>query len=722
MVKKMKVMKKYFTIIAVSALAFAACQKETLNETTTGAEAGDGTLYTYSLNSMMTEEGQGEDATKMTVAPGVNDRYAKWEEGDAIAAFKEGTNVGTATVETISEDKKYGEFNLTSTAVPGDKVRIIYPSTAEYGKGTLPVDLAIASQTAKLLAYTHAYSDEVTLEQDKALSFSLHHALATVRINYEGGDDWFCEEGTDGSITKVTLSSTKPLSGDYTVNYETGVVTPGEKVNYYVRSNGRTASIKANGAHNYFHFTALPTNGTAEFELRLSVKPKGASTAIEVPFKFKGELKAGKLNVFNLGTLTLDNVSSANDYYAMWLKGETFKIGDLEVNKTAFPTATLAKPDEFTNDNDGYTKYFAGGLLFVDDITSNAVIDMSAATSNRNIATNSKGLVVVGRYKDAGSQAQINVVDMRTKYDVAFLNLRLNLKRNSDSVNPGECIFEKNSNEAVSSALRLVDCYLDVAQATSAGKHTTVAVIRDRAHNSTDTTKVAAPYSKVLVDNCMVKLSSRAGKPGEASCRLYWHMTSGTSSEPNRNVDITNNVIFTENVCLGTTAVSTIWNYTYKDAQGKNVTIAIPSYSPNLSINFSGNTIVGSGAKDGVIYYDSINGALPCKEFNANNNLGYFENCNVCGYTSAKFAQVKTGSAKISGNNNWLGSVNTSKSVGGDVTKFQAWSMIGTNTAGQTVDPFTVKDYVNGYFPIKTDVVKNGAGASYDTKKYCTWE
>lgn len=720
----MKVMKKYFTIIAVSALAFAACQKETLNETTVNKEDGDGTLYTYSLNSTMPEEGEGTDATKMTVATGVNDRYAKWETGDAIAAFKEGTNVGTATVETISEDKKYGEFNLTSTAQPGDKVRIIYPSTAEYGKGTLPVDLAIASQTDKLLAYTHAYSDEVTLEQDKPLSFGLHHALATVRINYEGGDDWFCEDGADGWIGTVTLSSTKPLSGDYTVNYETGVVTPGEKVNYYVCSKGRTASIQASGARNYLHFTALPTNGTAEFELRLSVKPKGStSTAIEVPFKFKGELKAGKLNVFNLGKLTLDNVSSANDYYAMWLKGETFKIGDLEVNKTTFPTATLAKPDEFTNDNAGYTKYFAGGLLFVDDITSKAVIDMSAATSNRNIATNSKGLVVVGRYKDAGSQTQINVVDMRTRYDVAFLNLRLNLKRNSDSVSPGQCIFEKNSDETVSSALRLVDCYLDVAQATSAGQHSTVAVIRDRAHNSTDSTKVAAPYSKVLVDNCMVKLSSRAGKPGEASCRLYWHMTSGTSAEPNRNVDITNNVIFTENVCLGTTAVSTIWNYTYEDAQGKKVTIAIPSYSPNLSINFSGNTVVGSGAKDGVIYYDIINGALPCKEFNANNNLGYFEKCNVCGYESAKFAQVKTGSVKISGNNNWCGSIDTYKSVGGNATKYQVWSVNGSNNkGGNQVDPFTTKDYVNGYFPVDRTKVTNGAGASYDTKKYCTWE
>lgn len=701
----MKVMKKYFTIIAVSALAFAACQKETLNETTVNKEDGDGTLYTYSLNSTMPEEGEGTDATKMTVATGVNDRYAKWETGDAIAAFKNGANVGTATVETISEDKKYGEFNLTSTAQPGDKVRIIYPSTAEYGKGTLPVDLAIASQTEKLLAYTHAYSDEVTLEQDKVLSFSLHHALATVRINYEGGDDWFCEETKDGSITTVTLSSTKPLSGDYTVNYETGVVTPGEKVNYYVRSKGRTASIKANGTHNYFHFTALPTNGTAEFELRLSVKPKGSSTAIEVPFKFKGELKAGKLNVFNLGTLTLDNVSSANDYYAMWLKGETFKIGDLEVNKTAFPTAKLMKPEEFT----AYS-VLTGGLVFVDDITSKAVVNLNTVAQNQNIAGTS-ALVLVGRYANRGSQTQFNVVDMRTKRDVSILNIRLNLSTGikDGSAQWGECLFEKNSSETIQSALRLVDCYLDVSQATTSSTHKTVAVIRDRSSNGTNT---AAPYSKVLVDNCMVKLSSRKDKPKEASTRFYYHFASPTGEDIDRSVDITNNIIFSEYTCINNIGIS------FCTGADK-----IPTKSPKLSVNFSGNTVVGSGGQDGVIYYGSFDDALPCKEFNANNNLAYFENCDVCGYTSAKFAQVKTGSAKISGSNNWCGSLNTWKETAHtNQTKFQAWSITGTNTAGQTVDPFTTKDYVNGYFPVNTTAVKNGAGASYDTKKYCTWE
>lgn len=712
----MKVMKKYFTIIAVSALAFAACQKETLNETTVNKEDGDGTLYTYSLNSMMTEEGQGDDATKMTVATGVNDRYAKWETGDAIAAFKEGTNVGTATVETISEDKKYGEFNLTSTAVPGDKVRIIYPSTAEYGKGTLPVDLAIASQTDKLLAYTHAYSDEVTLEQDKALSFGLHHALATVRINYEGGDDWFCEDGADGKIGTVTLSSTKPLSGDYTVNYETGVVTPGEKVNYYVRSNGRTASIQASGARNYLHFTALPTNGTAEFELRLSVKPKGSSTAIEVPFKFKGELKAGKLNVFNLGKLTLDNVSSANDYYAMWLKGETFKIGDLEVNKTAFPTAKLMKPEEFT----AYS-VLTGGLIFVDDITSKAVVNLNTVEQNQGIAGTS-ALVLVGRYANAGSQTQFNVVDMRTKKDVSILNIRLNLSTGikNGSAQWGECLFEKNSSETIQSALRLVDCYLDVSQPTTSSTHKTVAVIRDRASNGTNT---AAPYSKVLVDNCVVKLASRSGKPLEAVTRFYYHFKSGDESEIERSVDITNNVIFTENVCLPASCVALKNSSNNTDF----------TKSPNLSINFSGNTIANLGGQYGVLYYYTFeSNVLPVKSFVANKNLAYFENCITMTYTTAKFSQTITPqgvtAAKVAGDNNWVGAVNIYYNYDSKGThyegqaKFQTWNITGSNTSGQTVDPFTSKDYVNGYFPINTTVVKNGAGASYDTKKYCTWE
>lgn len=700
---KMEVMKKYFTIIAASVLAFASCQRENFNGNNANPGNGDGALYTYSLNSTM--KGGDEPESRMTVATGVNDRYAKWEAGDAIAAFKEGTNVGTATVGTISEDKKYGEFNLTSTAVPGDKVRIIFPSTAEYGKGTLPADLAIASQTAKLLAYTHAYSDEVTLVQDKPLSFSLHHALATVRINYEGGDDWFCEEGTDGSIGTVTLSSTKPLSGDYTVNYETGVVTPGEKVNYYVRSNGRTASIQASGARNYLHFTALPTNGTAEFELRLSVKPKGSSTAIEVPFKFKGELKAGKLNVFNLGTLTLDNVSSASDYYAMWLKGETFKIGDLEVNNETFPTATLLRPEEVT----AYSQ-FTGGLIFVDDITSKAVVNLNNVANNQNVASSGK-VAIIGRYKDAGHQTELRVVDMRLKYDVAFCNLKLSLTPGVKDGKQqfGECLIEKNSNQTTIKSLSLVDCYIDMTGNYNAGAANTWAMIRDRCGSG----PYAAPFQNITVDNCVIKLPSKKGTPKSMSTRVYYHAQDEDDTEPERTVSFTNNVIFSEFENASAMAIS------FVNSTGKK--------SPKMTFVFSNNTVCNmSLASGGVIYYDHIDGKLPVKSTEINNNLVFLSDSKRADkYTTYKFVvdynKDGKGVVKCAGSNNWCGSVNCTNNEGSKAT-YSCWNLDGKNNLNtQEYNPFTIADYDLGYFPVDRTKVTNGAGASYETKKYCTW-
>ena len=50
----------------------------------------------------------------------------------------------------------------------------------------------------------------------------------------------------------------------------------------------------------------------------------------------------------------------------------------------------------------------------------------------------------------------------------------------------------------------------------------------------------------------------------------------------------------------------------------------------------------------------------------------------------------------------------------------QALTKVSTDLAEQTVNPFTSLNYTNGYFPVNTSVVANGAGASYDSKYYIT--
>lgn len=773
--------KSILFIFALMAVMSLSCKKEALTDGSGSENTGNTTgEYAYTIKgTFASEDDAAAGDSKVGIGKeGEKNYFGTWEEGDQVVIYEvvQAQNSRTRITEepivvsNISEDGKSADirFNIrenvplqpptpSGQTTPPDKVlldentkcRAFYYSDAlmdTYGRGILAAEqvqngTGLENTSLKKYAFIYTTNDASVKNKvkDPANNCAFYHALSYVDISFSSEDfeGWkvdriamYNESGTPMAASQYNVNcSITPwphtvVSSQGTVNNYASAVTElfGDKSSRITLSFSDEVILSSDVTQDAC-LVSLPTHLLSE---EVAGKPSEAPQIHTVLFqlskdgkteyakvRFNTCLKGGCVKKLKVGAIRKTDIT--NDYKDIYDAGFDIKIGDMVVNKTTFPTATLAKPDEFTNDNDGYTKYFAGGLLFVDDITSKAVIDMSEATSNRNIATNSKGLVVVGRYKDAGSQTQINVVDMRTRYDVAFLNLRLNLKRNSDSVSPGQCIFEKNSSETVSSALRLVDCYLDVAQATSATQHSTVAVIRDRASNGTST---AAPYSKVLVDNCVVKLASRSGKPTEAATRFYYHFKSGDESEIERSVDITNNVIFTENVCLPASCVAL-----KNSSNDTDVT-----KSPNLSINFSGNTIANLGSQYGVLYYYTFeSNVLPVKSFVANKNLAYFENCRTMTYTTAKFSMTITPNkdvtvAKVAGDNNWVGAVNVYDSKNSNDANYQLWHLTGkSNNGTQTVDPFTTKDYVNGYFPINTTVVTNGAGASYDTKGYCEW-
>lgn len=691
--QELMIMKKYFMYFSLAALAIFSCSKE-VADVDTASDSGD-RLYSYTL---CVNPG---DATKMAVGQyNAESTPAIWESGDAIAAFKDGSNVGTVMVGEIDETGRSGMFELTTTAAPGDKIRILYPATASYGQGTLPSAYDMKSAVQNTLGMTHAYSDEITLSADGAVGFSLRHALATVRVYYRGGDDMFQK----GQITYITLRSIgNALSGDYTVDYATGAVTPGENTFDYVKVQ-RQAGV-AKGASNTAYFTTLPTEGVQNLELMLTYQEKDPSTGAviathDIPFKFKGELKGGKLNVFDLDALSLESVASNTDYYAKWLKGEDFQIGDLVVNKTAFPTCRLLRAADVTS-----AVMQSGGLVFIDDKDGIAQVTEAPTNSQLEIAKSAE-LVLVGRYKDAGTQPDVRITEMRVNNnDASFLNVKLtSLRKLASGSTDGGCMFGKQNAASSDTRVRMVDCYVDARSPQR---------LVDLYPSGSTSNKV---FSSFYVDNCIVDLPKRTGDEAGTvvSCSMIYHGKTNDASGSEKTVTVRNSVLFSS-----TPVVLSAMKVFLFDSYSKALTLA------RTEITFENNTIANIQNNTGLCAFK--NSSLKALRFNGNLsfNEGAAETANETIMTRNEGTNTV---ATVELNDNFCarlvpaGGTARAQRVTHSTNSFVLGTGnmdTGTAAAKVSVDPFSAKDYSCGHFVVDESKVTNGAGARTE-KKFIT--
>ena len=349
-------MKKQIFILATLVVALVSCSKEAA--LSTGSEDNAGAVkYNYSLcgSQVLPEEAEDTKITINNFNAGASGTSLKWETGDAIQLVKvsDGSQVGTATVGQIgTEEKEYkdlniGKFDIESTATPGTAVRVLYPSNATFGSGTVPADQdKTVSNTNGVMSLNHMYSDEITLAQGEPVKFNLKPALAVVRLDFILDDeyftDWDTSDGWLGHVVVRTVDS--PLSGDYTVDYETGALTPGANTKDYVDLNVQTSI--GNSVRFARYITCLPTNGEKVISVTVNFsgasKGKHAGEKYTIPVRFKGDLKAGRVNEIDLGKLAFTEeymTPYKNDYYARYLLGETIQIGDLAVGKLVLFTA-----------------------------------------------------------------------------------------------------------------------------------------------------------------------------------------------------------------------------------------------------------------------------------------------------------------------------------------------------------------------------------------------
>ena len=368
--------------------------------------------------------------------------------------------------------------------------------------------------------------------------------------------------------------------------------------------------------------------------------------------------------------------ANPNDLYSQYKAGEDIKIGDLVVNKTTYPDAQLVAPEDLT-----FSGHISkGGLYFIDDKEGTGVANLSAKAVGRQspAATATNPLIVIGRYKVDGKQTEIKVSEMRTRGDVAFMNVKLTAKQAAGESNSMFNMFAKNSSDQLSTAIRLQDCSVDNVAARN--------FILDKQNEE------SAPYSKVMLDNCVVKL---AREKGNFVVALY--RCEGVVEDPTE-FSITNSVVYAS----APAKYATVFHAT-KNTLAKKLTL-------------TGNSFVNLGGGQGVVKHAVVESAaigsnLIALCFNAAVDLGY---------DSGKFIFSATDEQPklVSAGNNYI-------AIYGEAVydsrpyEFGYWQFKSNKTDRiRRNDPFKTYNVENACFVVNPEVVTNGAGASYETKYF----
>ena len=258
--------------------------------------------------------------------------------------------------------------------------------------------------------------------------------------------------------------------------------------------------------------------------------------------------------------------ANPDDLYSQYKSGADILIGDLVVNKTTYPDAVLVAPAELT-----FGHFAKGGLYFIDDKSGKGVADLAANPLGKysSVATSSSPLIVIGRYKTDGKQTEIKVSEMRTRGDVAFMNVKLTATQAAGESSPVFNMFAKNGGDHNSTSLRLQDCTVDNVAARN--------FINDVQNPE------AAPYSKVVIENCVVKLAREKGNFVVALIRSE----ASDVQDPTEFV-VSNTVAYTDAPSKYATAIHTVKN------------------NPGRVLTLKNNTFVNFGGGQGYIKHGVV--------------------------------------------------------------------------------------------------------------------
>lgn len=713
-------MKKNLLIaFALSAAVMTSCSKENFNN---ASESGntDAGKYAYTIKGTFASEDEASaEDSKVGIGTKDGNYFGKWEAGDQVvmyevtsaSASRQWITEAPITVSNISTDGKTADisFNLKSPYTEDQKCRAfcysekVFPAGLIYGQGCLVAEqvqkgTGLESASFKDYAFIYTTSDAPVKNkvQTPSTSCKFYHALSYVDLSFNSTDfaGWKVEkiimnkeDGTPMAATKYEVNCSR-FPWPYTTETTSGTTKTASVITnvYGTKSSKITLSFsndvilsdKTQDAwlvslptHIFKDTDAAgdPSQDPQKYTVIFQISKDGRTEYAKV--RFNTCLKGGTIKPLGVGAITKADIM--NDYKEIYDAGLDIKIGDLVVNTTTFPTASVIAPSDLDNNR---TK----GLIFIDDKEGSTV----TLAQQRTFGGNGK-IAVIGRYANIGKQTNIGANSLRIVRNTAFLNLKF-------TCIGGESVFERNSSQTGRDNLYLADCYID-ANTTSPK-----AVIKERGNNNSG--NIAEAFAKIYVDNCVVKLGIYNNAP-----RPFYYLNKPLegSATTTRTLEIKNSVFF----------------YPAATADASVINVNGNIADDELAINLTSNTIVN-------MVTGSIVKVYRVKDLVSDKDLVYASGMTTSpGYNTPKYHWgLDT-------------SVYTSNKVGTCTNCYFAWddfwsgaqswaTYAATNTNNlnkkNAGTPFTATNSDLGYFPVNRTKVTNGAGASYDIKGYCTWE
>lgn len=366
-----------------------------------------------------------------------------------------------------------------------------------------------------------------------------------------------------------------------------------------------------------------------------------------------------------------------NDYYAQFNAGLDIEINGVKYNKSGW-TARLKKVNELTV-ADLQADAMTYGILFIDETGQTEAKQLEFV-----IPGNITSAIWVGQHKN--KQPIIKPANTENQTSSA-LKVRGNLIcKNISFVTDNNYMF--SSDGAYSGKnLSLQDCSIDVTKSRY--------MIYDVSKNAT--------FGDVTIDNCVIEVSStRTDNPA-----VFAVTTSDGKTVFLKSFTLTNSVVY---------AANTSQNYVC-DFGGNNEKYA----GQAMIVNVSGNTFYNLWQKNILIRGYKFGGLTVQK------NLAYYSQSEVVtakspfvgSYTSFPDAVIENNytstdsyyhniETNVGHQYCWTGIYNTANLTAGAGNSFRP-----TTTSAEI---FTTVDAENGYFPVNTSTVTNGAGADYATK------
>lgn len=273
-----------------------------------------------------------------------------WESGDEVGVFRvsDGTLLGNAALQD-GAGSQHGAFSMPGTIGEAD-VRILYPSGAEYnGTHTLPCSqIQTAGGANSFRNYDFAYS--AITNQAGGNIFTLFHVPAFIKVAVKAAstsDTWY-----GYSVNSVTFRVPGAvLSGQFSVDYSNGVITPGQTVYDHV-TIGLDTPVTLSTSEQEIWLAALPSDLTGCLvTVSLNLTKGGNTTTAMVKFTGRNLLpnSVNTLRIKSLQSIVNPGNPAATEYSTVNVEARTNKNSTYS-NYSARTVAGMNRMDKYLVD------------------------------------------------------------------------------------------------------------------------------------------------------------------------------------------------------------------------------------------------------------------------------------------------------------------------------------------------------------------------------------